>query len=41
MGRLSGRCKEAFWRVWEGYLEGVGKLSVVLQRLSARCGKDV
>ncbi len=26
MGMLSGGCREAIWMVWEGYLEGVGRL---------------
>ncbi len=27
MGRLSGGCREVFWKVWGGCLEAVSRLS--------------
>ncbi len=33
MGRLSGGCGEAFWRVWGGCLEGMGMFLECVRRL--------
>ncbi len=41
MGRLSGGCGEAVWRVWEDCLEGVVRLSEGCRRLSIGCGEAV
>ncbi len=41
MGKLSGVCGEVVLRVWEGCLEGVGRLPRDVGRLSEGCGEAV
>ncbi len=39
--RVTGGCGEAVWRLWEGYLEDMGRLHGGVGRLSSGCKEAV